>query len=252
MDERMKIEYRSAKLTKSALAPDVLRITITPFVDQLPEDAIGGSNRNDTAAHPLTLHWRELRVEADLPTYRNSRRPRGFLRHRGAFTKRFFEDSGAEIGDIVIFEQLTAHEFRLHLEKPDGRRVSGSIPSKIREDAIRRWAMRETRPEQQEFRRMIAERDGLLCAISGCEVAEILDAAHLLPRAAGGSYDPQNGVILRADLHRLFDAGLLRLDCRGKASIANDLMDPDYRRFDGVLARSSAGFSLIFAVESHS
>jgi hypothetical protein len=239
----MKNEFRSAPLTASALNPKVLRITVTPFIAELPQDAMGGSTRSEFARRPLTLRWRGKSVDADLPTYKGTGRPRGFIRHRGEFTRAFFEESGAEAGDIVIFERLGTHEFRLHLEKPDGRRVLGSESIPRNEDRIRRWAMRETRPDQQEFRRKIAERDGLRCAISGCEIAEILDAAHLFPRAAGGSDDPRNGIILRADLHRLFDAGLLTLDHEGRAVVSATVEDHEYRRFNGLVASSGADFS---------
>ncbi|WP_394689528.1 HNH endonuclease [Hoeflea sp.] len=243
----MTVEYRSARLTESALNPKVLRITVTPFLDALPEDAVGGSTRNDIARQPLTLRWREMSVQVDLPTDKRTGRPRGFIRHRGEFTKTFFRESRAEVGDTVIFERLGTHEFRLHLEKPDGLRFSGAATSSNRKEKIRNWAMRETRPEQQEFRRKIAERDGLRCAISHCEVAEILDAAHLWPRADGGLDAPQNGIILRADLHRLFDADLLKLDCGGRKTISKAITDQDYNRFHDVIAQSGADFGLLTA-----
>ena len=243
----MNVEYRSAPLSESALNPKVLRITVTPFIEELPQDAMGGSTRNHIAHQSLTLRWRDRSVEADLPTYKETGRPRGFIRHRGEFTKAFFAESGAEVGDHVIFERLDTHEFRLHLEKPDGLRVSGAATSSNSKEKIRRWAMRETRPEQQEFRRKIAERDGLRCAISHCELPEILDAAHLLPRADGGSDAPQNGIILRADLHRLFDAGLLKLDCGGRATISEAITDQDYQRFHEAIAQSGADFGLLTA-----
>lgn len=241
----MNVEFWSTQLTESAMNPQVLRITVTPFIDKLPLDAIGGSTRNDIARHPLTLRWRERSVQADLPTYKETGRPRGFIRHRGEFTKAFFAESGAEAGDVVIFERLDTHEFRLHLEKSDGRRVSGAEEPLKKKEKIRRWAMCETRPDQQEFRRKVAERDGLRCAISGCEIADVLDAAHLLPRAQCGPDDPENGIILRADLHRLFDAGLLKLDYGGIVTISDAITDQDYQIFDKEIARSEADFGFL-------
>ena len=47
------------------------------------------------------------------------------------------------------------------------------------------------------------------CAVSGCEAVETLQAAHIAPYAAGGPSTAENGLLLRADLHLLFDAGLL-------------------------------------------
>jgi len=119
--------------------------------------------------------------------------------------------------------------------------------SRTKREKIRRRAMRETRPEQQEFRRKIAERDCLRRAISGCEVAEILDTAHLLRRARGGSDDRENGIILRADLHRHFDAGLLELDRGGLATISDAITDQDYQKFHEEIAQSGADFRLLTA-----
>lgn len=244
----MSREFRSAPLTESALKPDVLRITITPFIRDLPRDAIGGSTRQEAAARPLTLHWRELTAEADIPTKKGDRSTfRGFLRHRGELTRRMFEDAEAEPGDIVVFEQLGSHEFRLHVEKPDGTRVSGEGPGQSEHERIQKWAHRKTRPDQQEFRRKIAERDGLKCAITGCAVPEVLDAAHLAPRAPGGSDDPANGMILRADIHRLFDAGLLSIDAAGTVSISVAVTDIEYLRLQGEAASTGADLSNLAA-----
>ncbi len=231
-------EFRCAPLTLSALKPDVLRITVTPFIDKLPKDVIGGPAKDDPAPSFLTLHWRDQTIETDLPTHRHNDSIRGFIRHRGDFTKALFEEGGAEVDDVIIFEQLGSHEFRLHLEKPNGSRVSGA--SSIERAKQSKWVERETRPEQQRFRRGVMERDGLRCVISGCEIADVLDVAHLAPRGPGGSDDTHNGIILRTDLHRLFDAGKLRLHGTGRVTLAPDVTDPEYRRFDKVVIKTGA------------
>jgi hypothetical protein len=43
-------------------------------------------------------------------------------------------------------------------------------------------------------------------------VAEMLDAAHICPKLAKGSDDPRNGLVLCANHHRAFDAGLFAID----------------------------------------
>ncbi|WP_158275087.1 HNH endonuclease [Thioclava sp. NG1] len=144
------------------------------------------------------------------------------------------------MGDVVIFERISTYEYRLHLERPDGIRISGDNRITQENERLRRWALRETRPEQQNFRRKIAERDGLKCAITGCSISEILDAAHLAPRAPGGSDDPANGMILRADIHRLFDAGLLAIDAAGTVSVSIEVTDPEYRSLHDTAASTGA------------
>jgi hypothetical protein len=77
------------------------------------------------------------------------------------------------------------------------------------------------RPEQAAFRNEVGAMWNWTCPLSGCTVREVLDAAHL--GGPGGWRVPrhlQSGVLLRCDLHRLLDAGLLTIDERGAASCA--------------------------------
>ena len=46
------------------------------------------------------------------------------------------------------------------------------------------------------------------CLITGLDVTEMLDAAHIIPVASGGTEHPQNGLLLSASVHRALDAGL--------------------------------------------
>ena len=69
------------------------------------------------------------------------------------------------------------------------------------------------RPEQPAFKRALIERFNGRCALSGCAVAELLDAAHLPGRDwALGHNTAADGILLRTDLHRALDNGLIRLD----------------------------------------
>ena len=69
------------------------------------------------------------------------------------------------------------------------------------------------RPQQSKFRRSISTLFNHKCWITDCEIAPALEAAHITPYSQSTD-DPQgdhasNGLLLRRDLHALFDAGLL-------------------------------------------
>ena len=68
------------------------------------------------------------------------------------------------------------------------------------------------RPEQAAFRGGVMELFGSECAVTGCTVHEALEAAHVIPVSEGGGYAPDNGILLRRDIHRLFDLNLLAID----------------------------------------
>lgn len=58
---------------------------------------------------------------------------------------------------------------------------------------------------------LLAHFDGR-CVVSGCEVEEILEAAHINPHRGTKDNHLENGLLLRADLHTLFDLSLLTID----------------------------------------
>jgi HNH endonuclease len=65
---------------------------------------------------------------------------------------------------------------------------------------------------QTEFRRRLLERFGPVCAFSGPQPPESLEAIHLTPFATSLRHDLAGGLLLRADLHSLFDRGLIGVD----------------------------------------
>ncbi|MBW4600197.1 MAG: HNH endonuclease [Calothrix sp. FI2-JRJ7] len=62
---------------------------------------------------------------------------------------------------------------------------------------------------QSEFRQALRSRYGDRCMITGCEIIDILEAAHISPYRGDEDNHPENGLLLRADLHTLFDLDLL-------------------------------------------
>jgi len=89
------------------------------------------------------------------------------------------------------------------------------------------WAERIDRPEQTRFREMLIDLYGK-CALSSCATMRALEAAHVDPVHEDGLDDPRNGILLRADLHKLFDADLIAVDpADGRVHVAAACRD-DY------------------------
>ena len=68
------------------------------------------------------------------------------------------------------------------------------------------------RPEQEKFRKILMAAYGSECCISRCPIPQSLDAAHIDPFIGSKSNHVQNGLLLRRDLHSLFDKNLLAVD----------------------------------------
>lgn len=65
---------------------------------------------------------------------------------------------------------------------------------------------------QQSFQVMVLSAYGRRCAVTGERIRPVLQAAHILPVAEGGQHRIDNGLLLRSDVHTLFDRGYLGLD----------------------------------------
>ncbi|WP_156753908.1 HNH endonuclease [Actinokineospora pegani] len=93
----------------------------------------------------------------------------------------------------------------------------------------------EVRTGQPAFRQALLGKYGLVCAVTGACPEEALHAAHLRAFAKHKKHDPDEGVLLRADIHQLFDRGLLAVDpATRKIAVDPRLADyPGYWQFNG-------------------
>lgn len=81
----------------------------------------------------------------------------------------------------------------------------------IRDDEPRYGAeyLRRARLGQGAFRVLVTEAYAKRCAITGERTLPVLEAAHIQPFALEGPNRVANGLLLRSDLHILFDRGYL-------------------------------------------
>lgn len=65
---------------------------------------------------------------------------------------------------------------------------------------------------QAAFRQNLLTSFGPICAFTGRSPAETLEAAHLYSYAKIGEHKAHGGLLVRRDIHRLFDLGLIAVD----------------------------------------
>jgi hypothetical protein len=80
-----------------------------------------------------------------------------------------------------------------------------------------RKVLRAIRAGQAKFRKDLLSAYGSRCAITGADVDQCLEAAHIADYSGPKSNVVSNGILLRADMHSLFDAGLLSIDPKSNA-----------------------------------
>lgn len=67
---------------------------------------------------------------------------------------------------------------------------------------------------QRSFQAVVLEVYHRRCAITGTRIRPVLQAAHIRPVSEGGQNRVDNGLLLRSDVHTLFDRGYLGVDQR--------------------------------------
>ena len=104
------------------------------------------------------------------------------------------------------------------LESPEGRvlwqavmsRLPATLDPRVAEPTLpvewtEAWVRR--RLGQGTFQVMITDAYQRRCAVTREKVLPVLEAAHIQPVAEGGTHRIENGLLLRSDIHTLFDRG---------------------------------------------
>lgn len=102
------------------------------------------------------------------------------------------------------------------LDRISGRDVDIAFDINDQEVAIILGGHTETivrrRRGQREFRFHLLEQFGEVCAVSGGQPPQVLEAAHLYSYASRPEHERNGGLLLRRDVHSLFDANLLTVN----------------------------------------
>jgi putative restriction endonuclease len=65
---------------------------------------------------------------------------------------------------------------------------------------------------QGSFRVLVTDAYSRRCAMTQERTLPVLEAAHIRPYSDGGKHELSNGLLLRSDLHTLFDTGYITID----------------------------------------
>jgi len=132
------------------------------------------------------------------------------------------EGDNADFCSIVPFGQLTNEEKQIFLGADAG------------DDRKRVLAEQVRREKQSEFRKMLLEAYSGSCAVTKVDVPEVLQAAHIDPYRGKKSQMVTNGMLLRSDIHLLYDSHLLTVQPeRNLIRVSKRLEGTFYGQLDG-------------------
>jgi putative restriction endonuclease len=123
---------------------------------------------------------------------------------------------------LEIATQSTLKEFEL-------------LPTTI--EKLKKSRLVTERKGQGNFRAIITTAYSNKCCITSETTPELLEAAHIQPYFDENSNHVKNGLLLRVDLHKLYDNGLLYIDESFKIYISPEVKSEFYRKLNGTTIR---------------
>lgn len=100
-------------------------------------------------------------------------------------------------------------------------------PSDIDRRSLVYRQIRERRG-QKKFREALFKRYGKKCLVTGCEITDVLEAAHISWYRGEEDNHIENGLVLRADIHTLFDLNLIGIHPDTLNIILSDSVKKEY------------------------
>jgi len=120
-------------------------------------------------------------------------------------------------------------------------------PMEVREEGARYGSPILSFPRlgQGSFRIIVTDAYDRRCAVTNERTLPALDAAHIKPYSGSGKHSVENGLLLRRDLHALFDRGYMTVTPGLELEVSRRIREEfengrDYYRLHGNLIRSPA------------
>jgi putative restriction endonuclease len=127
-------------------------------------------------------------------------------------------------------------------------------PSDIEDARQRQLRAIVQRRGQNKFRQNLMTIHGARCQITNCDVPDALEAAHIVPYQGLNTNHIKNGLLLRSDIHTLFDLYLISINPENhEIVLSKGLKNSVYQELDGKKLRlpSNTKFISNLALEVH-
>lgn len=96
---------------------------------------------------------------------------------------------------------------------------------------------------QGSFQAVVLQAYSRRCAITGAKIRPVLEAAHIRPLAEGGQHRLDNGLLLRSDIHTLYDRGYIGVDRKYRLVVSSRLR-ADFQNGEELYAKSGGAIAV--------
>jgi putative restriction endonuclease len=103
---------------------------------------------------------------------------------------------------------------------------------------------------QRAFKALVQEAYGRRCAVTGDRIVPVLQAAHIRPVTEAGENRVDNGLLLRSDVHTLFDRGYLGVHPQRRTLMVSPRLRREWGNGDEFYERERCGEQIRRTVRS--
>jgi HNH endonuclease len=221
-----------------------------PLLFQLryPDNAIvGGGFLAHFSLLPVSLAWQAFGEKNGAASYTVMRERIERLRRSGAHSHEDYTIGCVILSDPFFFEEAdwipAPPDYHPNIVRGKGYDLASEAGRQLWQDVVARRAGRrgmvaegrgpaygepvEVRPRlgQGGFRIMVTDAYERRCAVTVEKALPVLEAAHIRPLSQGGAHDVSNGVLLRSDVHTLFDLGYVTITDRHRFRVSSRLKE---------------------------
>lgn len=154
-----------------------------------------------------------------------------------SFAKNVVQGRGYETGEDPVVDLALTRLFS-PIERVY-RGLLGELPAVIAGPTRGEPMLAVPRLHQGAFRALVLQAYDSHCALTGHKIRPTLQAAHIRPVANGGEHRVDNGLLLRSDIHTLFDLGYLSVDAHHRPLVSPRLRN-DFGNGDDLYALAAA------------
>lgn len=206
----------------------------TQYVDALEGDVLHMQGQRMGRTDALISDHRQRGLEL-LLFYRKAKYqyPHAGFKYEGIFT--YQRHSGSAPTSFVLSRKQATADEALSAKIEQQFSTEGEFnPDDLSDARTRTLASIVRRRGQPQFRKQLLKAYQGRCAITACSLQQVLEAAHIHPYLGDETNVVSNGLLLRADVHTLFDLGLLWINPADlRIEISEVLRDSEYVSIEG-------------------
>jgi putative restriction endonuclease len=232
LSEKFRINYRGP-LMNGIFRPTRPEIHDSVWI-KLEGDVLEFDGQDQGATDYLIREHRERGLEL-LLFYRPEKTayPGYGFRYEGQF--RYVSEVGEGPTRFTLIRSGATSKVDLTIVRPaDYDAADDTYASSGEDTRIRTYGQIVARRGQQAFRQALRERYGARCMVTGCETLAVVEAAHISPYRGEADNRVENGLLLRADVHTLFDLDLIGIEPSTLiVRVHPSVSEVQYRSLDG-------------------